>query len=493
MWSESPRNVEARRAQGALLSRQGRTREALAQLHQAMQLAPLTPRRRSCSPRLQIEGGKLQSSVYNQEMTFSFLRTHPRRVLLALIVLAAVAVGAWQFGVRWRARSEYQAALRALDAYDLDGARGHLNCCLRLQPGDTDALLLAARCARRSGDLNEASRYLADLRSRHALPQEIALERALAEAQQGELAGVERDLRSMVEHDHPRTLLILEALARGYQATYQMPSMIDCLDKLLENWPDDVAGRLLRGRGLEALRRDEEAVVEYERAVALAPRLTEARLALAETLRRLCRTRDAVAQYECLRRLHPGHARVLLGLAVCRFDLGEVAEARHLLDSLLEQYPDHVVGLVERGRLAYRAGRAADGEKDLRRAFALAPSHPDVLRVLVLCLEGQGKEAEARPVRGRLSQIEADLMRLTTLKAKLAQEGPRDATAYCGIGTVLLRLGREEEAVPWFQTALQLDPHHVPTHTILADYFERTGRTERARRHRAAGGRKDNP
>lgn len=421
---------------------------------------------------------------------FSSLRNHPWRTFLAVAFLAASAAGAWTLSVRWRARSEYRAALRALDEHDLEGARAHLDRCLRLRPENADALLLAARSARRAGDHAEAERRLTALEARRQLPEETALERLLAAAQEGNLTEVEDELRRMVTREHPRTPLILEALAQGYLITFQIPYALDSLDLLLQRQPDDFSGWLLRGRGLEVVQRDEEAAADYERAVALAPRSVEARLALAEVLRRLGRTREAVAHYECLRRLRPDHARGLLGLAICRFDLGQQDEACRLFDALLGHYPDYIAALVERGRLAYRAGRAAEGEKDLRLAFALTPTDPDVLRVLLLCLEGQGKVEEADRLRARVNQVETDLVRFFNIKIKLQQETPRDPDLYCEAGRVLLRLHREEEARRWFLGALQCNPSHAPTHLALANYCERSGRPEEARRHRAAARRK---
>jgi len=51
-------------------------------------------------------------------------------------------------------------------------------------------------------------------------------------------------------------------------------------------------------------------------------------------------------------------------------------------------------------------------------------------------------------------------------------------------GVIYLALGHEEEAARWFQSVLQLDPDHAPTHRVLADYFQKHGDAQRAEHHR---------
>ncbi len=420
------------------------------------------------------------------------VRNHPGLALLALALLAAASAAGWVLGLRAWADWQYRAAVRAAEEHDLGRAREHLARCLRARPGDGRALLLAARTARRGEAYDDARRYLDALEALQGLTPDVSLERALALAQRGDLRGVEDDLRAMVDDNHPDTPHILEALAGGYLATYQLSFMLDSLDLLRERWPDHVGGCLLRGRCLEDLDRAEEALADYERAVELAPRSGVARLHLAGVLHQLGRPREAVASYEAALMLRPGDPTALVGLALCRHDLNDRDEAARLLDALLAEHPDHVAGLVERNRLRVRAGRAAEAEAGLRRAVALAPTDRAALRTLLLCLQAQGKE-ESGDVRRRLDRVEAALMRCRTLKTKLHPEAPPDPRIHCEIGMLLLSLRQDAEAVRWLQSALQIDAHFAPAHAALATHFEQAGRAEEARHHRRAAQRGSPP
>jgi hypothetical protein len=145
--------------------------------------------------------------------------------------------------------------------------------------------------------------------------------------------------------------------------------------------------------------------------VDLAPDCAEARLGLANSLARLGRAREAVTHYEELQRQQPGDPAVILGLARCRHDLHELAEAWQLLDHLLAEQPGQAAALLERGRLAWRLGRPAAAEKDFRRAAALAPFDREARAALYACLQAEGKTAEARDCLARLQQIEAESAR----------------------------------------------------------------------------------
>jgi len=404
-------------------------------------------------------------------------------IFVALLALAfAMATAA---GIAAPPYYHRRAAERALQRYDFDDAQRHLDAYLKSWPKSAATHLVAARTARRRGAYADAEQHLAECERLQGVAMSTAREWAMLRAQQGDLAGVESSLRAMVEEKDPDAPLALEALARGYFVVSNVPQTIACLDLLLDLQPDHFPALLLRGRALEAVPDDDEALRDYERAVALKPASTEARLRLANTLNLLGRTWEAVGQYECLRQRHrpPVPPEVFVGLARCRYDLHEMDEARRLLDDLLAEAPDHVPGLVERGRLALREHQPDVAERDLRRAVELAPVDRDAHLVLSHCLEDQGKNDEARQVQRRLGRIEACIKRVTNLKAKV-EDFPHDPELRREIGALLLDLGEEQQGLRWLWSALQENQRHAPTHAALADYFERMGRTEEAAYHR---------
>jgi tetratricopeptide (TPR) repeat protein len=403
----------------------------------------------------------------------------------ALALLGPGLLGAAAFA--WH-RHHLRAAQDTLGRYDLDGAQHHLDRCLAVWP-TADVYFLAARTARRRDAYPEAQDHLTACRKLQYRPDALALEEVLRGVQQGDIDGVEESVRALVQQDHPDTPVILEALARGYAKTFRLEQAIDSLSLLLQREPGHVPALLLRAKCLGLLGQDEDAAADYEKAVGIAPDRDEARLALARTLWRLGRVREAAGEYECLRRRQPDDPDVLAGLALCRQDLAQLDEAVAVLDDLLARHPDSVPGLVERGRVAFRSGDAAAGERWARQAVERAPYGPDAALVLGLCLEAQGRTHEAGESRERGRELEAAAAGVTRVTRQLS-DAPRDAALHCRLGVLLLRLGRDEAGENRLLAALKYDPGYRPAHQALAEYYERTRQPALAARHRqAADGR----
>ena len=62
-----------------------------------------------------------------------------------------------------------------------------------------------------------------------------------------------------------------------------------------------------------------------------------------------------------------------------------------------------------------------------------------------------------------------------------------ESTTRFEAGSILLRVGEEEEGLRWLRSALRVDPTHRPTHRALADYYQRKGDKEQAEKHRKMG------
>jgi tetratricopeptide (TPR) repeat protein len=415
----------------------------------------------------------------------SAVRQHPGRAVASAALLVAVGLAA--VVVLWPVY-HYQAAQRALQRRDLESAQRHLEACLRAWPWSASIHFQAARTARRRDALAEARRHLTTCQRLQGATPASALEWMLLRTQEGELDHFENDLQSLVQQHHPDQVLILEALARGYQTALRLPEFLHTVDLLLELQPDHFQAHFWRGQVAESLGRPEDALGSFQKAVDLNPQAVEARLRLALTLEQLGHPRKALAHYEYLRQRQPDNPEVLLGLAHCRRDAHELAEAGQLLDELLKAHPDMVPALVERGRVAFLLESIEAAEVWLRRAVTCGPHDREAHRLLLVYLEAQGKTDAASQCRAALQQIEGDIARSSALMFQVV-DAPHDAALRSEVGILLLRLGQEEEGLHWLATALEEDPGHTPTHNALADYYERTGQPERAALHRGQGDR----
>ena len=404
---------------------------------------------------------------------------------LALLLITA-GVALLTYRQLW-ADYHYREAERAIGRRDFDEAQAHLALCLEVWRTDEATHFLLARTARRAGSYAVAEQHLKACKKLGWVPEAIALERALLEAQRDDPAAVEVYLLGCVHEDHPDSVLILEALTQGYLKNFRLKQALDCLELWLRRQPDDVQALAWRGEALERLHHYERAIDDYRRALDLDPGRDEIRLRLAAILIEDHRLDEAVGHCELLYQRQPGNPEAVIGLAVCRREQGRTEEARQLLDLLLAAAPRHPQGLTERGKLALDSGQLEEAEDWLRKAVAVAPYERDTVHAFCKCLQGRGKQDEAKGWLERLARIDTDLVRMNEVMHRIML-APRDPKLCSEAGAILLRNGQEEAGLHWLNSALQEQPGCRPAHQALADYFERHGKPDPAAYHRRLAG-----
>jgi tetratricopeptide (TPR) repeat protein len=402
-------------------------------------------------------------------------------VVVALLLVIAAA--AYLAGNHLWAAYHLRAAKQALARHQLAQARAHLALCLGVWSDSGEAHLLAARAARRAGAYDEAEQQLRACERLDGVPEVLELERALAVVQRGDPTRFDGWLLAAVDRGHPDSALILEALAQGYLRTYRLAQAEACLTRWLESEPENGQALLWRGDVYERRQQWTLARNDYRRAVAADPDNDAARLRLADALLNLNQAGEAIGHYEQLRPRLPGNSAVLLGLARCRRDLGDLREARHIFDVVLSVAPHNVGALHDRGRLALQLDLPAEAEEWLLKALRLAPQDREVLYTLYQCLQARGKTEEAKEYKARLDETEAQLSRLADLTKRITA-APHDADLRCEAGRIFLKSGQDREGLRWLASALQENPRHAATHATLAAYYERHGRPDLAAQHR---------
>jgi predicted Zn-dependent protease len=405
----------------------------------------------------------------------------PRRaaagVFLALIGfgIALIARQAW-------ASYHVRGGRACLDRYHNREAYDHLQAALTVWPGDRPTLFLAARAARRLSAFDEARHDLEQCRGWN--DDDLTLERALLDAQRGDVDAVGKFCRAQIDAGSPATPLILEALAAGDIRTYRLNDAEQVTRQWLERAPDNPQAVYLDA--LVAERRDKlsDAAAGFRRVLQLDPSRDDARQHLAGVLVDLLQPEEALPQLEYLRRRLPNDANAQFGLARCREQLGQPAEAEKELDDLLARHRYFVAAVVERGKLDLQAGRLDAAEARLRDAVRHGPGDHQAHYLLQQCLLQQGKMSEARDLTAPMKKIEQDndlYHDIVTVRLQLA---PHDPSLHYELGRILLHGGAVEEGLAWLQSALQEDPGYGPAHEALAEYYEALGNQGLASRHR---------
>jgi tetratricopeptide (TPR) repeat protein len=345
-----------------------------------------------------------------------------------LLVAGTIVLGyvGYQGGLCLWVASHHRAARQALARRDFRTASIHLDKALAGWPDDALMRLQAAQAARRRGDLEKASSHLRIYERRHGIADALVLEHRLLQVQAGDL----RELTALLERasdtsDASEALLILEAVIEGSVQFAQngstQPDEAEALVArtlpLADDWlrrqigtADQAQGLVWRGR-LHGLKKDyPKAVADLRRAVALDSDSFQARWHLAQTIVQQA-PEEALAQLRTLRRLDPDNMQVFFLVAVVLHRLGQLDEARRMLDEMLLAHPNDLPALVERGSVALDSRQLSDAEALLRRAEAIAPDFPEVCLVLSRVLLAAGRSAEATQYRERFLYLEAERKR----------------------------------------------------------------------------------
>jgi len=403
---------------------------------------------------------------------------------VALACLAMLGVAGWLVWPQAMGWYHGRAAQKAFDQQDFAAAYDHLAAGLRMSPDSASIHLAAARAARKLGFLNDAEEHLRTCqRLEPEMSPETTLELTLLQITRSPMTSAqEKYLQDCLRHGCPDPLDLLEALTDQYLRRSRYVEAAPLLDAWLERRPDEVEALVRRGWVSDHLFDFAGTHACYEKALARAPERDGIRLRLAEILLLNNRASEARTHLEMLRRKStaPG---VIVAYARCLDQLGEIDEAGRLLDELLTRYPEHAQALSERGKVALDKREPDRAEVYLRKALKLAPKDRQIVYYMTQSLEQQNKPAEARKYSEMLKQIDADIKTVGSLLQDLMRT-PHDANLRHQIGTVFLKNGQEDEAMHWFATALEENPVHRATHQTMADYYERAGNLERARKHR---------
>ena len=410
------------------------------------------------------------------------LRRRPRTVLLLTVVavLAAGAGGYYGYAVRaWR-----QAVTAVRDGRPAE-ARERLGVCLAVWPNDPAVHHLAARAARQTGDFVAAEAHLnACLRIEKGASEATQVEFLLMRAQTGEVEEVAPLLTGFVDRGNPDGPLILETIALVYMHHLRYGPAYYYLRRWIEYAPDAARAYQFRGWVLERMNQPRAAMDDYLRALELDPGLDRVRLRLAEMYLDDKQPLQAIPQLERALARNPNDPEAMARLGQCRYLQGDHGEARRLLDAAANGLPDDIPVLLYTARLDIEDGRPDKAEERLRHALAVDPSDTEVRYALVTALRSQARdqEAERRGGRVRAAQGPARAGQPSPPgggEAVVARPGPA-----AEIGALLLQIHQDRQGLYWMDEALSRDPGYEPAHRTLAAYFERKGDLERAAFHR---------
>lgn len=160
----------------------------------------------------------------------------------------------------------------------------------------------------------------------------------------------------------------------------------------------------------------------------------------------------AIAQFERARQLDPKISGIAHPLAVLLDRQGRMDAAEREYQRALKESPRNADLFNDYGYFLYNRGDLAEAEHMLERSLELSPTHPKAALNLGMVL------ARRSDFDGAFRQFEAAV-------------GP--AAAHHNVGMLLMKQGREAEAVTHFEQAIQRDPSLTQSSEILAELDNR--------------------
>ncbi len=213
-------------------------------------------------------------------------------------------------------------------------------------------------------------------------------------------------------------------------------------------------------------RQPEPAVVMAQAAVAVAPRMITAWIALGQALKALARPDDAERAYEQAIRLDGLSALAHLGLGELKLAQEDAASAHHEFELALRRQPTLLPALLGLGNALALMGRDGEALELYQRALALRPRLPEA-------------EFAAGFVHARLGHaVEAERHYRRALV-----ERPDFAAAWMNLGSLLRGQGRDVYAEAALRRAVELRPDSIAGWLNLAFLMRELRRPEEAEAH----------
>ncbi len=301
----------------------------------------------------------------------------------------------------------YMAAVAARYLGDLDGAMKHLTALHRAMPefgrawqeqghlaiarGDTFAALGAFAKATRFNPALEASwREQARLAAQLNRPQEAAA----ATAQLERVKALPRELLAVTNHMHEGRLARAEEICRHY----------------MQRNPRNVEGmRLLAKIGIELGILD-DAEFLLETASLLEPDNVQLKLDFIDALRRKQKFEKAFEQAKQLHQADPDNPLFQSRLAIESIQVGEFDQAFDLFDRVLEKLPGDHATLTSRGHGLKTTGRHDEAVASYRAAIAAKPDHGDAYYALANLKTYRFEDAELAAMQEQAARSDLAFM-----------------------------------------------------------------------------------
>jgi predicted O-linked N-acetylglucosamine transferase (SPINDLY family) len=211
---------------------------------------------------------------------------------------------------------------------------------------------------------------------------------ALTAHRAGNMAEAERLYRQILAHAAPPEVLV--NLGNVLAAGNRREEALTNYDKAIAARPDFVEALFNRANALLEVKRSEEALADFDRVVALSPEFPGGWNNRGTSLRNLQRLDEALASFSRAAALSPAHVNALTNIAIVLWDLGRLEEAHAAADRALKIEPRSAEALYTKANILRDMKRPDEALALYEQTLAVNPAHGHALNgaaqmALTLC------------------------------------------------------------------------------------------------------------
>ena len=253
-------------------------------------------------------------------------------------------------------------------------------------------------------------------------------------------------------------------------------------DRAIVVRPEFVEALINRGNTLQQLQRFDEALASFDRAVAVRPGHAEAHYNRANTLHALKRFDEALASFERALALRPNYVEALINRGVTLHALARFGDALASYDAAVALWPDGDAAFANRGMTLHALNRFDEALASFDRALTLRPDNVEALGSRGFTLHVLRRFDEALASYNRALALRSDNAELHSNRSvtlfelkrfadalssgdRALELRPDDPEAHANRGNALSVLKRYDEALVDYERALALRPDYVEAHT----------------------------
>ena len=283
---------------------------------------------------------------------------------------------------------------------------------------------------------------------------------------------------------NPLNDLLEEAQAAINKNDYE--AAIPPLQKFLTDQPDVAYAHFQLAYAYTALKRPTEARAEYERCIALDPKMAEAQLNLGILLLN-GDPKAATTPLSKAVELLPSQSRPRYLMGIAQERTGDLAGAAQSFEGVAHLDPKDAEALTHLGSVMLRLGKPAEAEGKFRQALEIEPKSPAALQGLAQSLELQKKPGATEAYRNYLAVQPGDsaaeehvihaLLEQKEYDAALAELDKLPSANPSKLETLKLRADiliaqkKTDEAIAVLQQALKMAPNDGQLHGGLGRLY----------------------